>query len=234
MNSEQKVFDNLSRIKESIRLKQDSCGLKGLVTLVGVTKTQTTETIITAINAGLTNIGENRIQEASAKFKKIKFCNNITKHMIGHLQSNKVKKAIEIFDRIDSIDSKKLANKINVVATAQKKTIPTLLEINTSDEKEKYGFSVSELDEILTCFENNNLIIEGLMTVGPHTKNKEKIRKAFSSLRYLLDKINKQLPTGHTKLSTLSMGMSGDYLIGVEEGSTMVRIGTAIFGPRQI
>lgn len=126
MNSEQKVFDNLSRIKESIRLKQDSCGLKGLVTLVGVTKTQTTETIITAINAGLTNIGENRIQEASAKFKKIKFCNNITKHMIGHLQSNKVKKAIEIFDRIDSIDSKKLANKINVVATAQKKNNPHL------------------------------------------------------------------------------------------------------------
>ena len=137
MNSEQKVFDNLSRIKDSIRLKQDSCGLKGPVTLVGVTKAQTTETIITAINAGLTNIGENRIQEASDKFKKIKLCNNITKHMIGHLQSNKVKKAIEIFDRIDSIDSKKLANKINIVATAQKKRILTLLEINTSGEKEK-------------------------------------------------------------------------------------------------
>jgi uncharacterized pyridoxal phosphate-containing UPF0001 family protein len=140
MNSEQKVFDNLSRIKESIRLKQDSCGLKGLVTLVGVTKTQTTETIITAINAGLTNIGENRIQEASAKFKKIKFCNNITKHMIGHLQSNKVKKAIEIFDRIDSIDSKKLANKINVVATAQKKQSLPYLRLTQATKKKSMDF----------------------------------------------------------------------------------------------
>jgi len=152
--------------------------------------------------------------------------------MIGHLQSNKINKAVETFDRIDSIDSKKLANKINKRALQLNKIIPVLLEINTSGEKQKHGFPSEAIDDILSCLEKKNLKTEGLMTVGPLTENQQDIRISFSRLRSLLESINGQLPGGYSKMNTLSMGMSNDYLLGVEEGSTMVRIGTAIFGPR--
>jgi len=219
---------------ENILHEQEKNGLENTVSIVGVTKTQPPQTIILGIKAGLTNIGENRVQEASKKFNKIEFSEKTTKHLIGHLQSNKVKKAVSLFDRIDSVDSNKLAIKINNAASQIQKTIPVLIEINTSCEKEKQGFLVSEIDEVLQCMENKNLIVEGLMTVGPNTKHKETTRKSFKSLRELFLKINKQLPSGYPALKTLSMGMSRDYLIGVKEGSTMVRIGTAIFGARSI
>ena len=208
MNPEQGIRNNLLRIQEKILSAQETSEFSHPITIVGVTKTHPPEIITAAINAGLTNIGENRVQEALDKFNKLQVVNRITKHMIGHLQSNKINKAVETFDRIDTIDSKKLANKINKRAVQLNKTIPALLEINISGEKQKYGFPPEEIDDILSCLEKENLKIEGLMT------------------------INGQLPEGHTKLKTLSMGMSNDYLIGVKEGSTMVRIGTAIFGPR--
>jgi len=221
MNPEQGIRNNLLRIQEKILSAQETSEFSHPITIVGVTKTHPPEIITAAINAGLTNIGENRVQEALDKFNKLQVVNRITKHMIGHLQSNKINKAVETFDRIDTIDSKKLANKINKRAVQLNKTIPALLEINISGEKQKYGFPPEEIDDILSCLEKENLKIEGLMTIGPLTR-----------LRLLLKNINGQLPDGHTKLKTLSMGMSNDYLIGVKEGSTMVRIGTAIFGPR--
>jgi len=232
MNPEQGIRNNLLRIQEKILSAQETSEFSHPITIVGVTKTHPPEIITAAINAGLTNIGENRVQEALDKFNKLQIVNRITKHMIGHLQSNKINKAVETFDRIDTIDSKKLANKINKRAVQLNKTIPALLEINISGEKQKYGFPPEEIDDILSCLGKENLKIEGLMTIGPLTENQQDSRISFSRLRLLLKNINGQLPDGHTKLKTLSMGMSNDYLIGVKEGSTMVRIGTAIFGPR--
>ncbi len=234
MNPEEGIRKNIQHIQEKIFSSQETLGFNHTITIVGVTKTHLPDTITAAINAGLTNIGENRVQEAFDKFSKHQFVAQITKHMIGHLQSNKINKAVETFDRIDSIDSKKLANKINKRALQLNKIIPVLLEINTSGEKQKHGFPSEAIDDILSCLEKKNLKTEGLMTVGPLTENQQDIRKSFSRLRSLLESINGQLPGGYSKMNTLSMGMSNDYLLGVEEGSTMVRIGTAIFGPRGI
>ena len=228
------ICKNILRIQEKILKAQEKTGQNQPVTIVGVTKTHPPETASLAIVAGLTHIGENRVQEAENKFYKIENTKNVVKHMIGHLQSNKVKKAVNLFDRIDTVDSLKLAENISKNAKKLNKTIPVLLEINMSEENQKHGFDKKETDNILACLEKKNLKVEGLMTIGPHTKNEQKIRASFSGLKRILDKINRQLPSDHKSLTTLSMGMSGDYLIGVEEGSTMVRIGTAIFGARQI
>lgn len=233
MSPDNTIRKNILRIQDKILNTQEKIGHNQPVTIIGVTKTHPPETASLAIAAGLTHIGENRVQEAENKFVKIENTNKVIKHMIGHLQSNKVKNAVNLFDRIDSVDSLKLAENISKNAKKQNKTIPVLLEINTSEEKQKYGFDKKRTDNILACLEKKNIKVEGLMTIGPHTKNEQKIRDAFSELKKILDKINNQLPTNHKKLDTLSMGMSGDYLIGVEEGSTMVRIGTAIFGARQ-
>jgi len=154
----------------------------------------------------------------------------LTKRFIGHLQSNKVKKCIELFDTIDAVDSLGLAQKINIKAKTLNKTIPTLLEINTSGEPQKHGFKPDQIEEMLLCVEASNLNVTGLMTVGPRTENKEKIRTAFVDLRDLRDFLNNN---NQTILTDLSMGMSGDYEIAAEEGSTMVRIGTALFGKRK-
>jgi len=234
MNLEQKIGDNLLRIKEKILIFKNRTGINQPITIVGVTKTHPPEIITAAVAAGLMNIGENRVLEAAKKFSAIsKTGNTVVKHMIGHLQSNKANKAVEIFDRIDSVDSKKLAMKISKKAGELNKTIPVLLEINASREKQKHGFKINGVEEMLSCFYLDNIEIEGLMTVGPQTKDEFKIREAFSSLRLLLDEINRQLPKNRDKITTLSMGMSGDYQIGVEEGSTMIRVGTAIFGKRK-
>lgn len=155
----------------------------------------------------------------------------LTKRFIGHLQSNKVKKCIELFDTIDAVDSLGLAQKINIKAKTLNKTIPTLLEINTSGEPQKHGFKPDQIEEMLLCVEASNLNVTGLMTVGPRTKNKEKIRAAFVKLRNLRGLLNNK--TNQKVLTDLSMGMSGDYEIAAEEGSTMVRVGTALFGKRK-
>ena len=135
-----------------------------------------------------------------------------------------------MFDTIDSVDSLKLARKISNAALRLEKTIPVLLEINTSGESQKNGFSPNQIDEIGECFQESNIKIDGLMTVGPRTTNTEKIRESFIQLRELRDLINQSF--NQPNMRELSMGMSGDYEIAVEEGSTMVRLGTVLFGRR--
>ena len=155
---------------------------------------------------------------------------NLTRRFIGHLQSNKVNKCLELFDTIDSVDSLKLARKISNAALRLEKTIPVLLEINTSGESQKNGFFPNQIDEIGECFQEYNIKIDGLMTVGPRTTNTEKIRESFIQLRELQDLINQSF--NQPNMRELSMGMSGDYEIAAEEGSTMVRLGTVLFGRR--
>jgi pyridoxal phosphate enzyme (YggS family) len=156
---------------------------------------------------------------------------SLKKRFIGHLQSNKVKKCIELFDTIDTVDSIKLLKKISKEINKKEKKISVLLEVNTSKEVQKKGFSPVEIDEILACFSVEGVQIKGLMTMAPFTKDKIMIRNSFKSLRTLKRTINTQLK--NKKITELSMGMSNDYEIAVEEGSTMIRLGTSLFGERR-
>jgi hypothetical protein len=184
------------------------------------------------ISAGILHIGENRIQEAINKFKKIQTKENVyTKRMIGHLQSNKINKALSYFDTIDSVDTLSLAKKLAVKSEERKTKIQIMLEINTSQEQSKFGFHPEDEQGLLETIELNNIKATGLMTLGPRTKEKKETEKAFALLRKTKERLNNQLPNGKN-LTELSMGMSGDYEIAVKEGSTMVRLGTALFGRR--
>ena len=218
----------IKSIQSKIESAQKRGGFSHPVQLIAVTKTHPFSLIEECYNAGITAIGENRIQEASNKFTSFDSMPYLHKRFIGHLQSNKVNKCLELFDTIDSVDSIKLAKKLSTKAKELEKTLPIILEINTSGENQKHGFFPYELDKINKCFELSNLKIEGLMTVGPLTLDKEKTRHSFIQLRELKDTINQP------GLNELSMGMSGDYEIAVEEGSTMVRLGTALFGVRNL
>ena len=155
---------------------------------------------------------------------------NITRRFIGHLQTNKVNKCLELFDTIDSVDSFKLAEKINNRSSFLNKKTSILLEINTSGDKSKKGFHPNLDDDFYSVFELDSLKVDGLMTMGPLSQKEDETRNAFALLRKIKTKINDQLPAEPIK--ELSMGMSGDFQIGIEEGSSMVRLGTAIFGKR--
>jgi len=222
--------NTIERIQHKIESAQKRGGHKYPAQLIAVTKTYPFSLIQKCYEAGIEAIGENRIQEATQKFESFELMPALTKRFIGHLQTNKINSCLELFDTIDSVDSIRLAQKISSRAKALNKTLPILLEVNTSGETQKHGFMPKQRKEMLSCLEEPNIRTTGLMTVGPRTKDKKQIRKAFVELRNLRDSINQEL--GSTALKDLSMGMSGDYEIAAEEGSTMIRIGTALFGKR--
>jgi hypothetical protein len=229
MNHQQqkKIAHNLKKIKEKISQTNNS----KKTTIVAVTKTRSSEEVSEIISLGIKSIGENRIQEAENKFPKVLNIHLVEKRLIGTLQTNKVKKAINLFDTIDSVGSYRLAEKISKTASILSKKQRILIQINTSGEKTKGGFKPEDKNEIVKCFNLPNIKIEGLMTIGPPTNKKEETKKAFTLLNTMFLDINKNiLPT--QKMKTLSMGMSGDFLLGVSCGSTMVRVGTGIFGER--
>lgn len=190
------------------------------ITLVAVTKGLPAQAIEAAITAGIHNIGENRVQEAHSKIAQLSTSGvRPTWHMIGHLQRNKVKTAVEIFDIIHSVDSLRLADEINSKAP---QILPVLLQVNVSSEVTKSGFSVSELPEALKYIRAMpNLEARGLMTIAPMARDPEEVRPVFRALRELRDSLG---------LDHLSMGMTDDFEVAIEEGATMVRIGRAIFG----
>lgn len=222
----------LAEIENTIRLSRHKSGRDMDVKIVAVTKTHPPETIIEAYRAGIRTIGENRVQEAVGKFAELPDFESLEKRFIGHLQSNKINKALALFDTIDSIDRLSLARKIGSRTGDITTPLKALLEVNTSGEESKSGFHPENIDDMLACLEIKGLFIEGLMTVGPLTRNEKKIRAAFTSLRNLLETINRQKPSDIGKLTELSMGMSDDFEIAVEEGSTQVRLGTILFGER--
>ena len=223
--------DTIKSIRSKIESAQKRGGFSHPVQLIAVTKTHPFFLIQECYDAGITAIGENKIQEASQKFESFENMQDITRRFIGHLQSNKVKKCLKMFDTIDSVDSLKLAKRISNAALSLKKTVPVLLEINTSGEVQKHGFLPNQLDEIIECFNETNIKIEGLMTVGPKTTEEKKTRDSFIQLRKTRDSISQLL--NQPNLRELSMGMSGDYEIAAEEGSSVVRLGTALFGNRR-
>lgn len=197
------------------------------IELVAVSKTQTTDAVREALGAGVTRFGENKVQEARGKIEEV---GRGTWHLIGHLQTNKAKEAVRLFDFIDSVDRLELAQELNHRAEALGKIQNILLQVNVAGESTKFGCSPDSARQLAEAFNAlPRLALNGLMTIAPYSPEPEKSRPPFAALRELRDKIESD--TG-LKLPVLSMGMSGDFSVAIEEGSTAVRIGTALFGER--
>ena len=201
------------------------------VKLVAAAKTRSIEEIKQAIEAGVDAIGENYIQEAEEKYSRLK--GNARFHFIGHLQTNKVKKAVELFDMIQTVDSLNVAKEIDKRCKDISKIMPILIEVNSGKEENKDGCMPENVESLIKEISKlKNLKVKGLMTMAPFFDNPEKDRPFFRLTKRLFDKI-KGLNIPNVDMEILSMGMTDSYKIAIEEGSNMIRIGTKIFGPRQ-
>jgi len=200
------------------------------VTLVAATKERTAAEIQEAIAAGIEIAGENYVQEAVRKYQEIG--DSMKWHMIGHLQRNKVRDALRVFSMIQSVDSLRLAREIDKQCGKSGRIMPALLEINIAGEETKYGITPEDAPDMVRQIASfPNLQVEGLMTMEPYSDNPENSRPYFKRMKRLFDEISSQnIPNAEMKI--LSMGMSGSYKVAIEEGSSMVRIGTGLFGPR--
>lgn len=219
------ITDRLARLTSRIN---EACHKAGRdpseVSLVAVTKTLSTDTIRAGLSAGLTVFGENYIQEAQAKINEIN--SSAVWHFIGHLQTNKAKYAVRLFNLIHSVDNIKLARELNKRAGSAGRGIPILVQINISGEESKSGVSKDQAEELIhEVLEFPHLETRGLMTVPPFFESPDLARPYFKALRELKEKIG-------PPLIDLSMGMTGDFEVAIEEGATIIRVGTAIFGPR--
>ena len=197
------------------------------VILIGASKSQTIEKIIVAYEEGIKNFGENYLQEAEEKISKLD--QDIIWHFIGSIQSRKAKRIAEIFDWVHTVDSFKVAEKLNSSRPKSKGALNTCLQLNIDDEESKSGLKIENLEEIIQKIEAlENLKIRGLMVIPKPRDSKEEQRQVFRKVKEIYDSLIRQ---GHN-FDTLSMGMTSDYGVAIQEGATMIRIGTGIFGPR--
>ena len=222
----------LENVKERIRQAAQACGRDAQsVRLVAVSKTVAAETVRPALEAGITILGENYVQEARDKFKAL-VQYPVSWHFIGHLQSNKAKYAVRLFDLIHSVDSLKLARELDKQAGKVDKIQQILVQVNISAEETKSGIAADEAIALISAISQmKNLSVQGLMTMPPYFYQPEKVRPFFAALRKLRDEIDgRRIP--NVSMAELSMGMTGDFEVAIQEGATLVRIGTAIFGKR--
>lgn len=227
-----KIKENWDRLWEHIN---EVCHHSGRhpeeIKVVAVTKTIPVEMVKEAVDCGITEIGENRVQEAKSKYEAIG--DRAHWHLVGHLQTNKVKAALEMFELIHSLDSMKLANEISSRAQSINKEARVLLQVNTSAEESKFGLEPERVlgfaQQVATL---PNLKVLGLMTIGPFTDDDTLIRRSFRDLRRLFQEL-KEASIPNIDMEILSMGMSADYEVALQEGANMLRIGTSIFGPRK-
>ncbi|HAM37972.1 MAG: YggS family pyridoxal phosphate enzyme [Elusimicrobia bacterium RIFOXYC2_FULL_34_12] len=223
------ICENIRDILERIEKSKNKPVHKGEVKLIVVTKTVPIDKIKEAIDCGITDVGENRVQEAILKFKDESVTKSVKKHLIGHLQTNKVKKAIEIFDTIQSVDSIYLLEEISRQAEKINKIQECFIEIKVSEEETKYGLPPEDLKKILDkSKELKNVNVTGLMTIAPLFENTESVRPYFKKA-YEYYSVFK----ADYSLKYLSMGMTNDFEIAIEEGANIVRVGTGIFGERK-
>jgi pyridoxal phosphate enzyme (YggS family) len=223
----------LEQIRLRIRQAAESCNRDAdSVRLVAVSKTIAADIVKEAIEAGVTILGENYVQEARDKFKALAQY-PVSWHFIGHLQSNKARYAVRLFDLIHSVDSLKLAHELDKQAGKLEKIQQILVQVNISAEDTKSGISTDEAPRLIAEISRlKNLAVKGLMTMPPYFYQPQKVQPFFAALRELRDQISEQtLP--NVSLDELSMGMTGDFEVAIKEGATLVRIGTAIFGERQ-
>jgi len=227
------ISDNLASLRGEIRRICERIGRDpNEITLIGVTKYADAAQVLAAVEAGLEDIGENKVQEAKWKFPLLTQAGQSPRrHMIGHLQTNKVKDALEHFDLIQSVDSLKLIEALEAQATKLKREVSILLQVNISGEEQKYGAAPGGIDELLDKIVTaKHIHLLGLMTIAPFTYDKDIIRSCFEDLRHIHDRIKGEFKDNERiSMKYLSMGMSDDYEIALEEGANMVRIGRAIF-----
>lgn len=222
---------NLTNVETNIQAACDRAGReRSSVTLIAVSKTKPVELIKEAYDAGVRDFGENKVQEICEKYDKLP--PDIKWHMIGHLQRNKVKYIIDKVCMIHSVDTYRLAEEINIQAKKHGKIMPVLLEVNVANEETKFGIRMEDAAQLAEEVSHlDSLDVRGLMAVAPFTEDPEENRKYFQQIRKLAVDIREKR-IDNIDMSTLSMGMTGDYTVAVEEGASMVRVGTGIFGQR--
>ena len=239
------IADNIKRVEDSIATACAEVGRNPAeVTLIAVSKQKTAKDIVSASSAGIKHFGENRVEEGIEKIELVNsmVLESITWHMVGHVQSRKAKRVLPLFDVVQSVDSLRLAQKLSSLAEAQNRTLDVLLEINISGEASKYGFQgynwcrsnmIKERlwQDIGGIVQLSNLRVKGLMTMAPYGAVSDEVRTIFANLFALREELASVFAVS---LPELSMGMTDDYQIAIEEGATMVRIGRAIFGVRNV
>ncbi|MBL7179332.1 MAG: YggS family pyridoxal phosphate-dependent enzyme [Desulfobacterales bacterium] len=232
MENVQELKTRLQSIRTRIEKAAKGCGRNPeSVRLVAVIKTVPIHRVREAIEAGVTILGVNYVQEARTKMSELA-AHPISWHFIGHLQSNKAKVAVRLFDLIHSVDTLKLARELNKHAGNINKIQEILVQVNIGEEAAKSGVALQDTQQLLEHISAlDHLAVKGLMSMPPFFNDPEKVRPFFSALRELRDRLGQHLP--HVTLNELSMGMTGDFEVAVKEGATLVRIGTAIFGERK-
>ncbi|MBK3518998.1 YggS family pyridoxal phosphate-dependent enzyme [Carboxylicivirga marina] len=218
------IQNNLRTVKEQISER---------ALLVAVSKTKPNEDLMEAYNAGQRVFGENKVQELTGKYESLP--KDIEWHMIGHLQSNKVKYIAPFVSLIHGVDSEKLLKTINKEGIKNNRKIPVLLQMHIAEEDTKFGFSKSEIQSLLNAelLESlSNVEIKGVMGMATFTRDDQQVRQEFANLKKIFDELQQTVFAKSKSFTEISMGMSGDYLLAIEEGSTMVRIGSSIFGAR--
>lgn len=221
------IRDNLKQIRENIRQAcQKANRPESEITLIAVSKTFPANRIREAYQAGITHFAENKVQEAVQKFAEVKDI-PIKRHFIGHLQSNKIRDMLACTDMMHSVDSFSLAEKIHEKLLKENRTLDVLIQVNTSREESKWGIAPEKAGELIASVRALPMfMVKGLMTIGAHTDEESHIKKSFYMLRKLRDE------NTPADMPVLSMGMSSDYMLAIEEGATHIRIGGALFGDR--
>lgn len=220
-------------LAENIKLVQQELAPFSQVTLIAVTKTKPVEVLLEAYQAGLRIFGENKVQEMAAKYEALP--KDIAWHLIGHLQTNKVKYIAPFVAMIHSIDSLKLLQEVDKQAKKCNRTIDCLLQVFIAQEETKFGLNEAELFDLISSedFKNlKNISIKGLMGMASNTEDESQVKREFAYLKSLFEKVKQDFEGENVAMRELSMGMSGDYLLAIGEGSTMVRVGSKIFGSR--
>lgn len=227
------IRERLARVREQIARAAERANRRAEdITLIAVSKTINPSIVQQAVDAGALDLGENRVQEAAGKVGSVR-AENLRWHLIGHLQSNKARQAVSLFDVIHTVDSPELVRKLNRIASEEGRKPTVLVQVDLAHEPTKSGADEAELPAVIEALdEAGNLEFRGLMTLPPFFDLAEQARSYFRKLREILESLNRSRAP-ERKLTHLSMGMSHDFEVAIEEGATMVRVGTAIFGSRK-
>lgn len=227
------IHENLEKVTHNIdQAARKSGRTLGDINLVVVTKTIDVDKINHVYEKGFHSFGENRVQELNSKYSQ--FNEEINWHLIGHLQRNKVKDIIDKVQLIHSVDSIRLMKEINKQASKINRKMPILVQTNVAEEESKFGIKIDEIEDFIEkATQYENILVKGLMTIAPYEEDAEKIRPVFTKLKEVYDTIKKK-EDANIEMEYLSMGMTNDYVVAIEEGSNMVRIGTGIFGKRDL
>lgn len=226
-------LDAADALRMTDRIAQIRATIPASVRLIAVTKQVSIAAMRSAYAAGIRDFGESKVQEAAVKQAALQDLTEVTWHLIGHLQTNKAAKAVEQFDWVQSVDSLKLAQRLDALAETQAKRLSVCLQVKLLPDPNKYGFTVEELLKNLEILDRcTHLHIAGLMVIPPYELAPDQTRSVFEQARELAEKIRQQAGT-NLQVEELSMGMSGDYLLAIQAGATMVRLGRILFGDRQ-